>query len=869
MNRYVNYRRIAIILCLSLLLPHFLFLTTLQVDAASTGIVTATSIFVRSGPGTTYSKVQVNGNDVYIKNGEKVNIIDEKDGWYNVSVAFNGKTVKGYVKSDFIKADKVTPTITPTKVPTKTPNTTPEVTPTQIPGNSNISADFKIPGKVIATSLNVRKETSVTSSKVASITNGKIVTILNEVINNAGKWYRISYVENKKTITGYVLSDFIQLTLESRIKANVSSTSKIKFKKTASDTGKYVTTKTGTVITLKNNKSVTITKEVNDAKGQKWFYVYAYIGEVKYNGYILANNVKIRPLIKTPTPTVTVAPTKEPTVAPTKVPTKAPTSTPTPTSVPTPMPEINIMTEAVINKDGVDIYQDILGQQLTSVYDVNNNPIKLSNNYSITIYTTVTGTNMYYFVSFIKEGRDYYGYVKADNVRIGAADSPSTEVTPTPTTVPIPIEVLTPAQFEKSLEAQGFPESYKSALRELHAQNPNWIFEAYHTGLDWNTVIEKEAKVGVNLITNNKSAEWKSFETGAYNWKTDKFIPFDGSTWMTVSKEGLAYYMDPRNFLNKTSIFQFELLEYKNTYQNTVGVEGILYNTALYNKSYTYIDDNGKKVNITYGETFVKAAEYTGVSPYHLASRVKQEVVTGTTTLSNSVSGTVSGYENLYNFYNIGAYHSTAPGGAIANGLKYAANGTTDAATNALLLIPWTSPYRAIVGGAYNIGQNYIKRGQNTIYLQKFNVTQKSTYSHQYMANVEAPNAEAKKVYAGYSSMMEAPIVFSIPVYNNMSAQASPVPTTVQNPNNWLKTLEVDNFSLTPTFNMTNAEQVYSIIVENSVDAINIRATSVSSKASIIGTGNVPLDVGLNEVEIDVFAETGDVKTYTIYITRE
>ena len=114
----------------------------------------------------------------------------------------------------------------------------------------------------------------------------------------------------------------------------------------------------------------------------------------------------------------------------------------------------------------------------------------------------------------------------------------------------------------------------------------------------------------------------------------------------------------------------------------------------------------------------------------------------GTDSLSNSVSGTVSGFEGLYNFYNIGAYHSTVAGGAIANGLKYAMNGSTNAALNESMLIPWTDPYRAILGGAYYIGYSYINRGQNTIYLQKFNMTPTSTYSHQYMANVEAPYSE-------------------------------------------------------------------------------------------------------------------------------
>ena len=34
--------------------------------------------------------------------------------------------------------------------------------------------------------------------------------------------------------------------------------------------------------------------------------------------------------------------------------------------------------------------------------------------------------------------------------------------------------------FEAYLDEQGFPESYKDGLRQLHAQYPNWVFKAMH-----------------------------------------------------------------------------------------------------------------------------------------------------------------------------------------------------------------------------------------------------------------------------------------------------------------------------------------------------------------------------------------------------
>jgi len=467
-----------------------------------------------------------------------------------------------------------------------------------------------------------------------------------------------------------------------------------------------------------------------------------------------------------------------------------------------------------------------------------------------------------------------YGYVEAEYIYIG-------DQLPTGGNPNIPMPTPTPTipnsgnsnnlDFEAKLALEGFPESYKASLRLLHTYYPQWEFKAFYTGLDWNTVISQENVPGRNLLPNSKSVEWKSLDTKAYNWNTDTFTVFDGSTWVTASKAAIEYYMDPRNFLTASGIFQFELLRYQNGYQNLNGVENVLKGTAMYNTRFNFVDENGVPQSYSYAEAFIKAAEYSGVSPYHLASRVKQEIVTSSTTLSNSVSGTYSGYEGYYNFYNIGA-NDSAGGGAIANGLRYAKNGSTNIVSNSLYMIPWTNPYRSIVGGSYFIGGSYINRGQDTIYLQKFNVTPISTYFHQYMTNVEAPWAEGKKILSAYNGMADSPIVFSIPVYLNMPSTAAQTPTTIFNPNNRMKSLKVldmngEDLIITPTFNQT--EMNYYLIVPNTVENVEIRATTVSKKATLGGGSYFTLNVGNNVIIISVIAENGTIANYTINIVRE
>ena len=117
-------------------------------------------------------------------------------------------------------------------------------------------------------------------------------------------------------------------------------------------------------------------------------------------------------------------------------------------------------------------------------------------------------------------------------------------------------------------------------------------------------------------------------------------------------------------------------------------------------------------VTVTYAQAFMNAAESYDVSPYHLVSRVIQEVGSNG---SRSVSGTEPGYEGIYNYYNIGAYQSSDP---VINALKWASTPSS----NEKYLRPWNSRYKAILGGAKYIATGYISVGQNTLYLQKFDV---------------------------------------------------------------------------------------------------------------------------------------------------
>ena len=288
-----------------------------------------------------------------------------------------------------------------------------------------------------------------------------------------------------------------------------------------------------------------------------------------------------------------------------------------------------------------------------------------------------------------------------------------------------------------------------------------------YTNLDWNNVIQQESQFGKNLVPKTYSDNWKNTTPGQYNVEVD-------SGWVDSSELAVKYAMDPRNFLNEVRIFQFETLSYNSSTNNINSIEKILYGTEFYQNKVSYLDNKGNMINTneTYSELILRGGQKSAVSTYHLASRIKQEV--GPFLSHSSISGKVSGYEGLYNFYNIGATSSIEPMGAIKNGLQFAKDGKgASQATKNKYLIPWNNKEKAISGGGIFIGSSYIQVGQNTVYLQKFDVNDdrgSNLFSHQYMTNVLAPYQESKSIYNGYkkSGILDLPISFIIPVYNSM-----------------------------------------------------------------------------------------------------
>lgn len=411
------------------------------------------------------------------------------------------------------------------------------------------------------------------------------------------------------------------------------------------------------------------------------------------------------------------------------------------------------------------------------------------------------------------------------------------------------------ADFESYMTKQGFPESYKPYLRTLHEQHPKWIFTAQKLGVDWNTALKEECVVGRNLVHSSALASWKSMEKGAYDFNGGYWYGLDGS-WVAASKEIIMYYMDPRNFLNDTYIFMFENQSYDPSYQTESGVKTILADTFM-SGSYTCPDTKKK---YTYSQTFMDAAKKSGVSPYHLASRCRNEQ--GVNGAPQSL-GTVKGYENYFNFFDIQAY-ATSTMTAAEMGCKYAKT------TNPTYLLPWTNQYKSIVGGSIFLGTGYITKGQDTLYLQKFDMVDggNGLYYHQYMTCVFGQANEAISLKNAYSQdILNSAMEFKIPVYNNMPDRLCPKPTSSGDNNNYLKSLSVSGTSISPKFDKFTAS--YTAKVNAEVSSVTVNANPLGKSAKVSGKGKVSLKTGENTVKVTCTAASGVKRTYTIKITRK
>lgn len=307
---------------------------------------------------------------------------------------------------------------------------------------------------------------------------------------------------------------------------------------------------------------------------------------------------------------------------------------------------------------------------------------------------------------------------------------------------------ITSDDLEK-IDTQKYPQ-IKEMIQQLQKEHPNWKFKIFYTGLDWNEVIANEY-VGHGTSPRNLVPTSSSYE-GEWICSVCGETTYDSGKWHCASQKALQYMMDPRNSLNSSDIFQFLELTYTDYKIETI--QALLKKYDFWNKE-------------SYINAIIEASKKYNVNVYYVIARILQEQGNGSTLVKGE--GYNGQYVGVYNVFNIGA-SGNGKDNVILNGLARAEQEG------------WTTMEASIDGGVQFISSGYIARGQNTMYLQKFDVDDSATglYWHQYQQNIMAPQNEGTKLKLAFEECesIDEDYTFIIPVYENMPSKASSRPNS-------------------------------------------------------------------------------------------
>ena len=288
---------------------------------------------------------------------------------------------------------------------------------------------------------------------------------------------------------------------------------------------------------------------------------------------------------------------------------------------------------------------------------------------------------------------------------------------------------------------------YSAVIKNMLNSHSEWTFKLYETGLDWETVINSEYQghwsSPKNLVPSNYSSEWICSICGTKEYDTS-------GRWYCASRGAIEHVMDPRNSITEGNIFQYLLLSNdKNITKEQV--------TTMASKI-SYLN-NQEIIDGIY-----EAANDLNINPFYIIGKILQEQGSGASALCSGqgYNGQYVGYYNLFN-------------------VKASGNGTEEVILNGLAYAEkegWNTPKKAIEGGIGLI-KNYIKRGQDTLYYQKFNVTYSPYYANQYAQNIFDSQSigQILKGYYKEAELLESEFIFEIPLYENMPTSAVKSPS--------------------------------------------------------------------------------------------
>lgn len=224
--------------------------------------------------------------------------------------------------------------------------------------------------------------------------------------------------------------------------------------------------------------------------------------------------------------------------------------------------------------------------------------------------------------------------------------------------------------------------------------------------------------------------------------------------WLFATPENVRYYLNPNNFTDTLR----GKLQFLNL-SSSANINANEVNTKIL---------RGKGILEDHGQTFITAGRTHGINEIYLISHALLETGNGDSTLATGVpvdkngNITINSKGNIdktsktvavvYNMYGVGA----VDGDALAGGAKYAFDHG------------WTTPAKAIIGGAVFVSNDYVSVGQDTLYEMRWNPFGADKYgyaTHQYATDIAWAYKQTYRMNKLYNLLSSYNLVFDIPVY--------------------------------------------------------------------------------------------------------
>lgn len=393
-----------------------------------------------------------------------------------------------------------------------------------------------------------------------------------------------------------------------------------------------------------------------------------------------------------------------------------PAPTPVAKPAPTPAPKAPSTPKAQVEKS----YQTTASLNLRTGGSTKNGVILLIPKGKTVVFTGVKATTGWYQVKYAGKT----GYVSPSYLRLIIPTSYKS------TSYPISLSAMVAKQF--SLNGQ--TDAYRTQAAYVRKTNVELKKPTDKTG-----ILLVDSPV-VDGATTHTFGTLKAKEKIQIIGETKAFYKVNYQAWRNAKAADITPNVDPKRFAKGTPAY-YQFLDL----------------SASANVSTTELNKvlNGKGILNNHGKSFIDAGKAHGVNEVYLVSHALLETGHGASALSKGITVSKVNGKNVtpmkvYNMFGIGAHDIDA-----------VRLGSERAYTEG-----WTTPQKAIMGGAKYIGEAYVNHPQfkqNTLYKMRWNPAMPG--EHQYATDIGWAVKQTKSIDALYKSLSDYSLSFDVPVY--------------------------------------------------------------------------------------------------------